>query len=195
VPTVTALTALAPERVEVELDGRPWRVLPTEAVLAAGVTLGQELDRQRARQLRHELVRLRAVGAAASALRRRDLSAARLAERLERIGAPARERRQTIEMLERVGVVDDVRLAHARAALLAERGYGDAAIGADLERQGIDAAVRAEAIEGLPPELERVASIVERRGTGARTARYAARRGFGEDAVAAAHGVGFANDL
>jgi SOS response regulatory protein OraA/RecX len=194
VPTVTALRARRAGRVAVELDGQPWRVVPLEAALVAGLDVGQELDRQRARRLRRELVRLRTLAAASTALRRRDLSARGLAEHLERVGGPHRERRQTIEMLVRVGVVDDVRVARARSIRLAEGGYGDVAIDADLEKQGIAAAVRAEAIRALTPELERLRRIVERRGAGPRTALYAARRGFGEEAIAALGGVDFASD-
>ena len=193
-PTVTALRAHTAGHVAVELDGRPWRVVPAEAVLRAGLDVGQELDRERARALRRELVRLRTLGTATSALRRRDLSAQRLTERLTRAGGPPPVRRQTVETLERMGLVDDVRFAHARASALAERGYGNAAIDADLERQAIATHVRAEALESLEPELARVARIVERRGNGPRTARYATQRGFGEEAVAAAVGVDFAND-
>ena len=193
-PRVTALRARTAGSVAVELDGRPWRVVPAEVVLSVGLDVGRELDRQRARRLRQELVRLRTLSAAASALRRRDLSAQSLAERLERTGGPPAVRRHTVETLGRIGVVDDVRLARTRASALADRGYGDAAIDADLERQRVAAGVRADAIEALEPELERLARIVERRGAGPRTARYAVRRGFGEEAVAAAAGVDFAND-
>ena len=193
-PTVTALRARKAGRVAVELDGRPWRVVPLEAALTAGLDVGQELDRQRARLLRRELLRLRTIDVASSALRRQDLSATKLAERLGRVSGAPRERRQVVEMLERVGVVDDVRVAVARATTLAERGYGNTAIDADLESKGIAAAIRADAIRALPPELERLGPIVERRGTGPRTARFAARRGFGEEAIDAAAGVGFAND-
>ena len=193
-PRVTALRARKAGRVAVELDGRPWRVVPLEAALTAGLDVGQELDRQRARLLRRELLRLRTIDVASSALRRQDLSATKLAERLGRVSGAPRERRQVVEMLERVGVVDDVRVAVARATILAERGYGNTAIDADLESKGIAAAIRADAIRALPPELERLGPIVERRGTGPRTARFAARRGFGEEAIDAAAGVGFAND-
>ena len=50
-PTVTALRAAGRERVQVELDGRSWRTLPTSAVVAAGLHTGVELDRERARAL------------------------------------------------------------------------------------------------------------------------------------------------
>jgi SOS response regulatory protein OraA/RecX len=134
------------------------------------------------------------LGAAGAALRRRDLSAAKLAQQLERVGGSPRERRHVVETLERVGVVDDVRLARNRAAVLSDRGYGNAAIDADLAGRGIEEAVRAEVIATLPGELERLERLLERRGTGPRAARLAAGRGFGEEAVAAAGGVDFAND-
>lgn len=193
-PIVTGLRARDASRVVVELDGRPWRIVPAEAVLAADLDIGRELDRERARRLRRELVRLRALGVASSALQRRDLSARRLAERLDRAGMAPETRRRAIEALERAGLVDDARFAHTRSQALADRGYGNAAIDADLERQGVPPDVRAGAIDALPSELERLEPVLRRRGTGARTARYVAHRGFGEDAVAVAGGVGFAND-
>ena len=39
-PVVTALRARGPGRVAVELDGRPWRVLPLEAVYAGSLAVG-----------------------------------------------------------------------------------------------------------------------------------------------------------
>jgi SOS response regulatory protein OraA/RecX len=193
-PTVTRLQARGAGRVAVDLDGRPWRVVPAEAVLAAGLHVGEELDRERARRLRRELVRLRALAVAGASLSRRERSASALGDRLDKAGTPPAVRRRTLDVLERAGLVDDVRVAGARAAALAARGYGDEAIGADLERQGIAAELRTEALERLPPEHERLRPILERRGTGPATARYVARRGFGEDAVAAAAGADFAND-
>jgi SOS response regulatory protein OraA/RecX len=194
VPTITRLRARGPRQLAVELDGQPWRVVPAEAVLAAGLDVGDELDRERARRLRRELVRLGALSVAASALTRRERSARALAERLERVGTPPAARRRTIEVLQEAGLLDDARVARARAVALAERGYGDAAIDADLERQGIAAELRAEALERLAPERERLGLILERRGFGAATARYVAARGFGEESIAAAAGVDFAND-
>jgi SOS response regulatory protein OraA/RecX len=90
--------------------------------------------------------------------------------------------------------VDDARFAANRAAALAERGYGDAAIRADLERKGVPAEVVEDAVGALEAELERAARIVERRGPGARTARYLAGKGFGEETVEAASGGAFAPD-
>jgi SOS response regulatory protein OraA/RecX len=193
-PEVTALRARGRGRVEVELDGAPWRTVPEEAVLRAGLDVGRELDRERARTLRRELVRLRALSVATSALRRRDLSEEELTARLARAGTTQRARGQTIGALERAGLVDDARAARLRATALAERGYGDAAIEADLERRSFAAAARAEALASLPPEDERLETILAARGTGPRTSRYVAARGFGEEAITRAAGADFANE-
>jgi regulatory protein len=120
---------------------------------------------------------------AVRALRHRDLSAAAVDARLERAGVAEPDREEALERLERVGYVDDARLATRRAATLAERGWGDAGIAADLERQGVSAELTAEALAALMPELERARRLVETRGPGAKTAGYLARHGFDEAAV------------
>jgi SOS response regulatory protein OraA/RecX len=191
---VTALTATTGDRVAVELDGSPWRVLPAEAVLAAGLADGAPLDRERARRLAQELRRLRARDAALSIVRHRDASSEGLRRRLERRGVPPAGRDTAVKRLGELGIVNDRRFASTRAAALARRGYGDEAIAADLEGEGVEAEAARAALQALPPELERLEAILERRGIGARTARYVAGRGFGADAVAAAAGVDFAND-
>jgi regulatory protein len=117
------------------------------------------------------------------ALRARDRSVAELADRLERRGVGEDERAEVLERLDRVGYVDDERFARQRAAGLAERGAGDALIRDDLERRGVAGEVADEAIAALEPEAQRAASIIERRGRSAKTARYLASRGFGEEAL------------
>jgi SOS response regulatory protein OraA/RecX len=79
--------------------------------------------------------------------------------------------------------VDDARYAERRALHLAERGVGDLYVLDDLARQGIDDALAHEALSALEPERERAARIVEVRGASARTVRYLASRGFGEDTL------------
>ena len=118
------------------------------------------------------------------ALRSRDQSVAELARRLESRGVGEEERTDVLERLDRAGYVDDASFAQRRDAALAERGSGDALIRDDLERRGIAAELVDAAVESLEPELERVARIVERRGSSAKTARYLAARGFGEEAFA-----------
>jgi SOS response regulatory protein OraA/RecX len=185
-PVVTALRAQGRGRVEVELDGMPWRTLPVEPVLSSGLRVGCELDRPRARRLRRELRRAEALSAAGRVLRARDLSEARLRERLERRGVGHEARSHAVETLARAGLVDDRRVARARAAALADRGYGDAAIRWRLETEGFASGQISDAVATLEPERERAAHIVRARGPGPATARRLARRGFGEDAVDAA---------
>ena len=176
-------------RVDVELDGARWRSVPVDAAARVGLRVGLELDRPRLRELRHELRRADASARALRALRHRDLAAAELDARLERAGFSEAERETTVERLADVGLVDDARLAVARAEALAARGHGDAAIGWDLERRGVGPDEVAAALARLEPERERARRIVAERGSGPATARFLARRGFGEDVLDAAVGT------
>ena len=126
-----------------------------------------------------------ALETAVRALRARDRSRAELADCLERRGVGQRERAEVLERLERAGYVDDASLARRRAAELAGRGAGDALIRDDLERRGVERELVEEAICALEPEVERAAVVVARRGRSAKTARYLASRGFGQDALTA----------
>jgi len=193
VPTITGLRARPCGRVAVELDGTAWRTLPAEPVVRAGLRVGGKLDRPTARRLRRELRRVEALAVAARSLRTRDLSSQALAERLRRANVAPAMGREAVSALGRAGVVDDRRFAGSRAAALAERGYGDAAIAADLERQGVPGELQAEAVGGLEPEADRARELVRRRGGGAKTARFLASKGFGEQALEAALGADFAN--
>ena len=193
-PSVTALRACGPGRVAVEVDGAPWRVVPVDVVVRAGLAEGRVLDRPALRLLRHELRRAEALRAATRALRARDLSSRRLSESLARADVAPQAAAETLEMLARAGLVDDGRVAANRAQSLAERGYGDAAIRHRLEAEGLPPEAVEQALSGLAAEAERAARIVERRGTGARTARYVRARGFGEEAVEAALGAVFGHE-
>jgi SOS response regulatory protein OraA/RecX len=167
--TVTALRERARGRVEVELDGAPWRTLPVEAVVRSGMLAGRMLDRETARTLARELRRSRALHDAVRALRHRDLSRRALAERL-----PAPGRDDALAALERSGILDDRRAAAARATALSGRGYGDAAIRFRLEQEGFADDDATAAIAGLEPEQERANRLLER----GRTPRWLAARGF-----------------
>jgi SOS response regulatory protein OraA/RecX len=178
----------------VELDGSRWRTLPVDAVVRAGVTVGRELDRPTARALGRELRRAEALRTAGRALRARDLSVKTLDDRLARRSVAPAVRAEALETLGRAGLVDDGRFAARRAEALAGRGWGDAAIRADLEQQGIAADPVETALAALEPEPERAKRLVERRGRTAATARYLGARGFDADAVEAAVGGLVAGD-
>ncbi len=120
-----------------------------------------------------------AVDAAARLLRHGDRSRVELEQRLAQRGIDAEAVREALETLERVGVLDDERTASLRAAALAERGYGDRWIRAELERRGLPVE---DAIAALEPERERAERFVERRGIGS---TWLARRGFDPDVVEA----------
>jgi regulatory protein len=170
--------------VRVELDGAPWRTIPTEVAARAGIRVDEELDRSRLGVLARELRRSRALATASGALARRDHSTRSLEERLERRGIGPTQRRETIETLERVGYLDDPRFGATRAQALAARGAGDAAIAADLEHHGLEEEVIRDALGTLEPEERRAEQVVSARGLTAATLRHLARRGFAEELVA-----------
>jgi SOS response regulatory protein OraA/RecX len=194
VPTITALREVGRGRVAVELDGTLWRELPVEVVVRAELRAGLTLDRPALRSVRRELRRAEAMAVAARALRARDLPARRVAEKLERAAIARATVDESLAALADAGAVDDARFAANRALSMAARGYGDAAIRHDLLKQGVAVELTEEALSGLEPERVRAARLVEARGAGPKTARHLASKGFGEDAVEAAFGAGFAND-
>ena len=177
----------------VELDGAPWRVLPVDVVVRSGLVEGRALDRETLRLVRRELRRAEALVVAGRALRSRDLSRRRLAERLERRAPPAAVA-ESLATLERAGLVDDERVARSRAQGLAARGWGDEGIRHRLRAEAFgDDAIEA-ALHAVEAESDRAEALIQSRGPGRRTARYLAGRGFGEEAVEAALGAAFGQE-
>ncbi|HEX6490788.1 MAG TPA: regulatory protein RecX [Gaiellaceae bacterium] len=185
-PTVTALRPARPGRVHVELDGGRWRTVPLDVAARVGLSVGAELDRQHLRALRLELRRAKALDAGARSLARRERSERELDQILERKGIPAAERSEALASLRRVGGLDDERFARSRAAALAKRGLGDAAIAFALERAGVAGAVAEQAVAELEPEAARAARLASRRRPSAQAARWLAGRGFSAESIEAA---------
>lgn len=186
---VTGLRERRPGTVEVELDGAPWRRVPTEAAVRVGLAVGRSLDRRTARELGRELRRAAALRVALRALAHRDLSRRALEQRLERRGARPEARADALEALESAGLVDDERAAASRARVLADRGLGDAAIRAALEAEGLDAP---DALAALEPEPERARRLFDRLGRGPAALRRLAAKGFDPATVEELHA--FAED-
>jgi SOS response regulatory protein OraA/RecX len=182
-PRVSALLARPRERIEIELDGERWRVVPAEVVLGSGLDVGVELDRPRARRLRRALRRHEAMEQAARLLGGRALVEKELADRLASAGIAPTARSEAIERLTRAGAIDDERLACRRAEQLAERGAGDALIRHDLLDRGVADEVVQSAVRGLEPESNRAAGIVEKRGASLKTVRHLARKGFSTESI------------
>lgn len=182
-PRLTALRRAGPGRVALEVDGRSWRAVPDDVVVRARLAAGVELDRPTLRRIREELVRARAVGVAARAVSRRDVSVRELADRLARAGAPPSAAADVVLSLERAGVVDDVRLARSRASSLAERGYGDAAILARLDGAGVAEGLAREAVADLPCESDRARGVAAAERDRAKAVRLLVRRGFSAETV------------
>jgi SOS response regulatory protein OraA/RecX len=182
-PTVTGLRERKRGRVAVELDGRSWRVLPADIVVRAGLAIGRRLDRPTARELARELRRARALAAATRSLTASDRSRQDLEQRLARAGHPGKARTEAIAALDRAGILDDTRLAESRAALLAERGYGDAGIRADLDRRLIPAQAAADAVAALEPELDRARRLLAGQSVTPTLLRRLTGRGFSRETL------------
>ena len=154
-----------------------------EVVARCGLAAGVELDRSLLRRFRAELLRADALETATRALARRDLARRAVGERLRRRGVPPATEETVLATLTSAGLLDDARLARARALTLADRGWGDAAIAARLEQEGIAEADAAAAVAGLAPESERAAELVAQESSRRRAARFLARRGFAFETV------------
>jgi SOS response regulatory protein OraA/RecX len=177
-PVITALRERPRGRVEIDLDGASWRLVPADAVVRTGLMVGRALDRETARALARELRRSEALGVALRALRHRDYSRSRLEARLAERGSSAVTLGDALETLERAGLVDDARVGIARARELAGRGFGDAAIRFALESEGLAADVVDDALAILDPEPERVSRLLDARGRSPKTLRWLAGKGF-----------------
>jgi SOS response regulatory protein OraA/RecX len=182
-PTVTALRERKRGPVAVELDGRPWRVLPADAIVRAGLAVGRRLDRSTARELGRELRRAKALAAASRSLAASDRSQRALEQRLTRAGHSAAAREAAIATLAGAGLLDDARLAESRAEQLARRGYGDAAIRADLRKRLVASDTAADAVDGLEPEFDRARRLLEGETVTPAVLRRLASRGFSRDTI------------
>jgi SOS response regulatory protein OraA/RecX len=180
---ITALRELDRDRVEVELDEAPWRVLPAQVVVRTGLRVGQAFDRDTARRLAQELRRTRALARAERALAVRDRSRHELETQLARAGIASSARAAALATLVDAGLVDDARVAQARAGELARRGYGDAAIRHDLRRRQLPAEAVEEAVAALEPELERARELLVADGTNPRVLRRLSARGFSRETL------------
>jgi regulatory protein len=193
------VTALKPDRAErdvvVELDDAPWRRIPVDVAVRAGLAPGVELGRPQLRQLRRELRRAEALEVATRALRHRDRSQEALLTRLRAAGIAPAACEDALETLARAGIVDEDRFAHARATALAERGSGDALIKADLDSAGVPTEVVDAAVGALEPERDRATALAAARGESVATARWLARRGFASESIEAALPSLVAGDL
>ena len=178
-PVVTRLARASETRTSVDLDGAPWRTVPSSVVVDVGLDVGTELTRRLARELRRALRRREAIEHAERLLASSERSVSGLDQALAMRGVAPGERDALVAELTRSGLVSDARTAARRAAVLAGRGWGNAVIEHRLEAEGYTAAACTAALEALGPELERARSVLARKPrTVPQAARFLAQRGF-----------------
>jgi SOS response regulatory protein OraA/RecX len=157
--------------------------VPDDVVARCGLRAGVELDRPLLRSLRRELRHAEAIAVAGRTLRRRDVSTKRLAERLARAGVAPSAGKSAIGALREAMILDDARVASSRARALAESGWGDAAIAARLETEGVGEDEARQAISALAPEASRAAEVAARMADRRQAWTLLARRGFDESSI------------
>ena len=180
---LTAVRRARPGRVELEVDGSRWRVVPDEVVLRCGLAPGVELDRPLLRSLRRELRAAEALGHALRSVSTREISTRRLHERLAARGVRSQTADGAVARLTSAGVVDDARAACSRARSLAERGWGDAAVASRLTGEGFAADDVREALAGLRPERDRAADVAATAKDAPGAWKLLARRGFAPETL------------
>ena len=182
-PRLTRIQELPRDRVALELDGHPWRVVPANAVARAGLWVGQRA-RPRARC---------GSSGGRSPRRWRSMSrdgrspagmqhARRSRRRLERRGVAPQMREEALDRLEELGAVDDARFAaESRAAARgdARRRRGDPRT---ISRRGVRSVVTRRDSRAAD-EASRAEAIVERDGRSPRTLRASRGGVLAEDVV------------
>ena len=157
--------------------------MPDDVVVRCGLRADLELDRPLLRSLRRELRQAEAIALAGRTLRRRDVSTKRLTERLARAGVAPSAAKGAVGALSDARIVDDARLAAARASALAQKGWGDAAITARLEAEGIGADDARRAIGALAPEPNRAEALAAAQPDRRKAWTLLCRRGFHESTI------------
>ena len=186
-------------RVNLYLDGRFALALTLDALAAAGLRVGDEIDDDVLRSLRRNAAGTDTVAAAMRLLSYRPRSETELRQRLARRGAPADLVDGAISRLRELGLVDDAAFARAwvegrsrlsprsrrllRRELQAKGIDGEAAHEALGRLDDEDAALRAaerraDAMWGLPyPEFRRrLGDFLRRRGFDSATVRHTVER-------------------
>jgi regulatory protein len=150
VPTITDIRRSGPQsrRRTVVVDGDPWRDVPAAVVSALSLAIADEVETDvlaaRIDEAERPLARERAL----RLLTARERSQAQLLARLIEGGFSPGAAHSTVADLARVGLVDDIRFAHALARTLANaRGVGRAGIARDLRAAGIGEDLAAAALD------------------------------------------------
>jgi len=189
-----------PPLVEVMLTGGEVLRLHARRLAGGGLGTGTPLAPGELDGLRRLAVADAAERRALRLIARRPRSRAELAGRLTGWGLDGASADETLDRLERFGLLDDRALAGAVVDQRRRQGHGRLRVAADLERLAVDPDVAAEALApeaGDEGELARARRELDRRFGGrpgdprgvARAAGHLARHGFDADTVAEALGL------
>jgi regulatory protein len=178
-------------RVEVFLDGRRWRAVPSAA--AASLSVGMNLDDGGLRQLEDRSAEAEALERVGRLLAGRPRSEVELRRRLERAGYPPHVIGPVLDRLRASGDVDDAAFVRAWVEnRMAFRPRGAAMLRSELRRRGIAAGLIDSALaevdegEAAWQAARRAARRWERFDVAARREKvyqFLLRRGFDHDII------------
>lgn len=149
------------------LDGEPWREASSEVIAKIGIAEGDVLDEDALAEALKGAEPACARDRAIRLLSYRDHSSASMTERLQGDGFSADTARDTVRDLERLGFIDDSRLAAVLARSLVQiRRFGSTRALMEMRRAGIPDELATDAIGELsdPEEEHRVALELARVG-------------------------------
>ena len=161
--TVTRLQYLQRGGVRVYVDGEAIAVVDDTDVDTLALRRGCVLDEAALEQLHRHAAGFEARRRAAGSLARRNFSQKELHRHLTKKGVDDEAAQQAVQHYVQRGVVDDAAYAVRQAEKLQQKGYGRRRIAAELQRRGIDRALRERALEDLAPDREVIALHLERK--------------------------------
>ena len=183
-PTVTGLRERKRGRVAVELDGKPWRVLPADAVVRAGLAVGRDAGSAHgAGAGARGAPGQSAGGGDAIAGGERPVASGRSSGGWRGRAIPPRR----VKTRSRLSAVpgSSTTPAWRRIAPSCSRAAATAmpAIRADLRRRLISADTAADAVAALEPELERARRLLAGQSVTPAMLRRLSGRGFSRDTL------------
>ncbi|HET6848053.1 MAG TPA: regulatory protein RecX [Gaiellales bacterium] len=197
---VVALTAARSpgQLVSVGLQSGERLLLSTRRLAELSLAPGDELDDRQLAELRQAADDERLEQRVLRLIAVRPRSRAELDRQLEGWGVPAARSGTLLARLQTAGLLDDAAVAEAVSSGLRRRGHGSLRAAYEIGRLGVEAPAAAAAVDehAAGDEGRARALLASRFGAppydteiARRAASFLWRRGFGEDAVAAAVGV------
>jgi regulatory protein len=182
-----------PDRLWCVLEGGERLAVSPDLVLRYSLSPGRVLDAEELAALRADASRAGAKARALRALSARPMSREELKARLRQKGESAEDAEDAVELMERVGFVNDQEYARQIVRWCSRKGYGRQRVLSEFSRRRVPKEYWDEALEELPEPEETLDRLIDARlnsGSDAKEIKKLTdalmRRGFAGQAVRAA---------